>query len=86
MHLSYFSSSCSRLHYFFSDHTSTEDKVCLVLKIVDKASSTLDTYIFPIPSSSLFLSICNHVFYMRIKHIVSASNSIPNPHCEEICN
>jgi hypothetical protein len=29
---------------------STEDKVCLVLKIVDKASPTGDIYIFPIPT------------------------------------
>jgi hypothetical protein len=40
---------------FFNDHIWIEDKVCLVLKDVDKAPSRIDIDIFLKPS---FLSCC----------------------------
>jgi len=54
----YLSSSCLIVvTLFFNDHISIDDKVCLVLKVVDKAPSRLDIYIFPIQRFSFLSSI-----------------------------
>jgi hypothetical protein len=56
---------------FFNDRMSTDDKVCLVLKILDKGSTTLDIYIFPILSSSLFFIYLRRYSYRdAIEHLV----------------